>query len=157
MLVTHTTRMDTVQLEQTSKRVPVNFAPLLALETRLLARAYTYTSKADEKEIQKRRPNIKQTYVLIGEPRIGKTTLALFATLSRFSMHVDPDGFSADTLESETQAALTTFFTSSDLHICIITIGLHRRQNNEVLQTIKKERLKYPKNFLTICRLEKVL
>lgn len=80
-------------------------------------------------------PN-KHVFVFVGEPRVGKTTLALFSCISPSSLHIDTDGFSEIDCSTKLTKTLQRFYKESHHVVCIITIGRHRHRKAQIIGLI---------------------
>lgn len=97
----------------------------------------------------------KHIYLVLGEPRTGKTTLASLAGISRAAMHVDTDAYPDGSGLLEGLAdGLEEFHGDPNLRVCLITVGRHRKSNDAVLAAVVGCR-KLGTN-VTVCRLEKI-
>lgn len=79
----------------------------------------------------------KHLFLIVGEPRVGKTTLASFAAVSPSVLHVDTDVFTEDRLQEQTKNAIDNFYRAADQVVCVLTVGKHRRWLSKVREYIQ--------------------
>lgn len=96
------------------------------------------------------------SFLFVGEPRSGKTTLAKLACVSRFATCIDTDGFSTESVVEQTHDGLATFLTDEDGIVCVITFGLHRKKFNEILNDLTTRFAADDDFRLTVCRFEHI-
>jgi len=95
----------------------------------------------------------KQIFLILGEPRTGKTTLAIFATISETTGLVDTDAYHSQELIKKTTASISDFIRAESKKILIITVGKHRQKNyavEELVGSYASEEV-----LVSICRMGK--
>lgn len=94
----------------------------------------------------------RHIFIIIGQPRTGKTTLAAFASVSDSVLLFDTDHLHDEekiNLEQYIEDELRAFLQQEQQRILVLTVGRWRRRNNEIIQMVKG--IAQDKALITIC------
>ncbi len=80
----------------------------------------------------------KHVYLILGEPRTGKTTLAKYGSSHESVLHFDTDGCTAENLVDTLLETLKHFCDTQYIRACFITVGRHRKHNDFIKELIKQ-------------------
>ena len=80
----------------------------------------------------------KHVYLILGEPRTGKTTLAKYGSSHENVVHFDTDGCTTENLVDTLLETIKHFCDTPYAQACFITVGRHRKHNEKIQFLITK-------------------
>lgn len=104
---------------------------------------------------ERRLLGFKHVYLIVGEPRTGKTTLGNLATMSRLSTHVDTDGYVADALIDSIALEIDKFLSDDYRNVLVVTFGRHRHAFETSRKNIAVAISAVQNARITICHIER--
>lgn len=95
----------------------------------------------------------KHIFIFLGEPRLGKTTLAYFASQHKLVQEIDTDKYSEDELFDQTETEVRSFLNNLSARALLVVVGKHRKENDKIIKLIQSNQSN--SILISICRFTK--